>query len=34
MIRKNGEYRIDIREKMMGGNGCFVVENILARSRM
>ena len=29
MIRKNGEYRIDIREKMMGGNGRFVVENIL-----
>ncbi len=29
MIRKKSGYRIDIREQMMGGNGRFVVENIL-----
>ena len=34
MIRKKGTYRVDIREKMMGGEGHFVVENILNPDEM
>ncbi|MGM9552918.1 MAG: cupin domain-containing protein [Faecousia sp.] len=34
MIRKNGSYRLDVREQMMGGEGRFLVENILEPDEM
>lgn len=34
MILRNGDYQINIRENMMGGDGCFVVQNILRPEQM
>lgn len=34
MIRRKGEYKVDIRPNMMGGEGRFVVENLLNPEEM
>ncbi len=34
MIRKKGSYVVDVREHMMGGDGEFIVENILNPGEM
>lgn len=34
MIRRKGSYRVDVRQSMMGGKGCFVVENLLEAEEM